>query len=135
MTTTTTNEVTHKGGCHCGKVKYEVKTPETFEVVDCNCSICTKKGILHLIVPNSKFTLLQGHDSISTYTFNTGVAKHYFCSTCGICTHYIPRSNPDGVDVNIRTFDDFNPSSYTITPFDGQNWEQGAESLSHLSKE
>ncbi|EFA77325.1 glutathione-dependent formaldehyde-activating [Heterostelium album PN500] len=122
------------GGCHCGQVRYSVQTPEQIEVVDCNCSICTKKGIIHFIVPNSKFKLLQGKEKITTYTFNTHVAQHYFCSVCGICTHYIPRSNPDGVDVNIRTLDNFDLSKYTVKPFDGQNWESGASELAHLSK-
>ncbi|GAM25638.1 hypothetical protein SAMD00019534_088130 [Acytostelium subglobosum LB1] len=131
----------YKGGCHCGAIRYEVTVDQiatddrSLEVVDCNCSICTKKGIIHLIVPKSKFNMTSGHDSLATYTFNTHVAKHHFCSKCGICTHYIPRSNPDGVDVNVRTFDDYYTTKFAITKFDGQHWEQGAHELSHLSKE
>eukprot|EP00026_Physarum_polycephalum_P019309 Phypoly_transcript_21269.p1 GENE.Phypoly_transcript_21269~~Phypoly_transcript_21269.p1 ORF type:complete len:200 (+),score=19.18 Phypoly_transcript_21269:2-601(+) len=127
---------TYQGGCHCGKVRYEVTAPKDFEIVKCNCSICNKKGFLHLIVPKSQFNLLQGKEFISTYTFNTGVAKHHFCSACGISSYYIPRSNPDGVDVNVRCLDSFDPNrEYMVQKFDGQNWEKNAASLAHLSHE
>lgn len=123
----------HCGGCHCGAVRFEVEAPEHLDVADCNCSICRKTGFLHLIVPQSKFRLLRGQDSITTYTFNTGVAKHTFCSVCGIKPFYTPRSNPDGIDVNVRCFDD--TPSMTIEPFDGINWEQHAHKVSHLSRD
>ena len=100
---------------------------------DCNCSICRMTGFLHLIVPKSAFVLLQGEQSLSLYTFNTGVAKHYFCSTCGIKPFYIPRSNPDGVDVNVRCFD-APPKHLRIVPFDGRNREAHAHTLAHKSR-
>ena len=90
-------------------------------------------GYLHLIVPKSNFTLLSGESSLQTYTFNTGVAKHYFCKICGIKPFYIPRSNPDGMDVNVNCLDEY-PSNITIVDFDGQNWEQNAHKVAHKSK-
>ena len=124
----------YQGSCHCGAVQFEVEAPEHLEANDCNCSICTKGGFLHLIVPKSKFTLLQGEDNLALYSWNTGVAKHYFCKTCGIKPFYIPRSNPDGVDVNVRCLDPL-PKDVSVVPFDGQNWEANAASLAHLSRE
>ncbi|MEQ1652469.1 MAG: GFA family protein [Hyphomicrobium sp.] len=123
----------YQGSCHCGAVAFEVEAPDEIVVQDCNCSICAKAGFLHLIVPKTRFRLLKGHDAITTYTFNTGVARHTFCRICGIKPFYTPRSNPDGVDVNARCLDT-KPVSMTTVPFDGQNWEQSAAALSHLSQ-
>jgi hypothetical protein len=116
--------LTHKGGCHCGKVRFEVEAPADLEVLDCNCSICSKTGYLHLIVPRSRFRLLAGEEALSTYTFNTGTAKHYFCATCGIKPFYVPRSHPDGYSVNTRCLDPGTVRSVAITECDGRNWEQ-----------
>ena len=124
----------YQGSCHCGAVKFEVEAAQQIEVSECNCSICAKGGFLHLIVPKSKFTLLQGESSLTVYTFNTGVAKHRFCKVCGVKPFYIPRSNPDGVDVNLRCLDPI-PINFTIRNFDGQNWEQHGAELAYLSKE
>lgn len=124
----------HTGSCHCGHVAFEVETGRSVTVQECNCSICSKTGFLHLIVPKSKFKLLRGEEALSLYTFNTGVAKHYFCRTCGVKPFYIPRSNPDGVDVNVRCLD--RPlTGMILEPFDGRNWEANAASLKHLSDE
>lgn len=101
---------------------------------DCNCSICSKSGYLHLIVPKSKFKLVTGEDYLTTYTFDTCEAKHTFCKICGIKSFYIPRSNPDGYDVNVRCLDP-QPANLVIEPFDGKNWEQHADKLAHLSRE
>ena len=124
----------YQGSCHCGAVKFEVEAPEDLEVDDCNCSICSKSGFLHLIVPLSKFQLLAGEAALETYTFNTGVAKHSFCKVCGIKPFYVPRSNPDGMDVNVRCLDT-QPKSMRIVAFDGQNWEQNADKVRHKSAE
>ena len=97
--------VRHRGGCHCGAVRFEVEAPAAIEVHECNCSICEKLGYLHLIVPRSAFTLLQGDDALSTYRFNTGVAEHLFCRHCGVKSFYVPRSHPDGYSVNARCLD------------------------------
>jgi hypothetical protein len=124
----------YRGGCHCGAVEYEVEATERVTCQDCNCSICAKSGYLHLIVPKSRFKLLKGGDNLITYTFDSGEAKHKFCKTCGIKSFYIPRSNPDGFDINVRCLDP-QPESINIEPFDGKNWELHAHELSHLSKE
>jgi len=124
---------THKGGCHCGRVRFEVDAPATISADDCNCSICRKSGFLHLLVSSDDFRLLQGDDELSAYTFNTGVAKHYFCSHCGIKSFYIPRSHPHGVSVNVNCLDPETIKSIEITPFDGQNWEQNISKLSPIS--
>lgn len=123
----------YQGSCHCGAVGFEVEAPEDLEADECNCSICAKSGYLHLIVPRSKFRLVNGEDHLTTYTFNTGVAKHLFCRVCGIKAFYIPRSNPDGYAVNVRCLDS-RPRSLSIVPFDGRNWECHAHKLGHKSK-
>nr|WP_197530041.1 GFA family protein [Gloeobacter violaceus] len=116
----------YEGGCHCGAVRFRVAV-EKHEADDCNCSICRKKGFLHLIVPNERFTLISGTDALSTYTFNTGVAKHTFCRVCGIHPFYRPRSHPDAVDVNVRCLDGEVLEKFSIVPFDGAHWEQSME--------
>jgi hypothetical protein len=104
-------------------VRFRVQAPARLEVSDCNCSVCAKCGYLHLIVEAERFELVSGRDDLVTYTFNTGVAKHYFCATCGVKSFYIPRSHPDGVSVNARCLDLDSIESMSITPFDGRNWE------------
>ena len=123
------NEQTYKGGCHCGKVSYEVKT-DLGQVISCNCSICTKKGFLHIIVPLAQFELLSGADDLTLYTFNTGIAKHQFCRHCGIHPFYVPRSDPDKIDVNVRCLEGVDPAVLTVDAFDGANWEQAIGSAS-----
>lgn len=119
---------TLEGGCHCGAVRFRVQV-ESFAATDCNCSMCTKKGMLHLIVPPERFELLSGADALTTYTFNTGVARHRFCSRCGVHPFYTPRSHPDKVDVNIRALDGDAWRRFTVTPFDGKNWEANVAEL------
>lgn len=116
--------ITHRGGCHCGKVRFEVQAPAALIVEDCNCSICRRAGYLHLIVPAERFELISGSDALLTYTFNTGTAKHLFCRICGIKSFYVPRSNPDGYSVNARCLDAGTVESLTVSPLDGQQWEQ-----------
>ena len=127
--------VTHHGGCHCGRVRFEVDAPAELEVQLCNCSICSMTSYLHLIVPASRFRLLEGKDHLSTYTFNTGIAQHHFCSTCGIKSFYVPRSNPDGISVNARCLKPETIAEIRITNFDGRHWETHAHELAHLSQE
>ena len=114
---------TMTGGCHCGRVRFRV-TADLSRVTECNCSICTKKGFLHLIVLPEQFELLSGADALTTYKFNTGTAKHTFCSTCGIHPFYVPRSDPDKIDVNVRCLDDIDIAAMEPHTFDGQHWEQ-----------
>jgi hypothetical protein len=126
--------VTHRGGCHCGAVAFEVDAPARVIVHECNCSICAMTGFLHLIVPASRFRLLRGKDALETYAFNTGVAKHLFCRRCGIKSFYVPRSNPDGYSINLRCLDRSTLEEVKVEPFDGQNWERSAGDLLGLSK-
>lgn len=116
--------VKHTGGCHCGRVRYELLAPADITVSQCNCSICSKSGYLGLVVRASRFKLLQGEEALTTYTFNTGTAKHLFCSYCGVKSFYIPRSHPDGYNVNARCLDPGTVKSMRINPVDGQNWEK-----------
>jgi hypothetical protein len=126
--------VIHRGSCHCGAVQIEVEAPADIEATGCNCSICERVGFLHLIVPASRFRLVQGRESLTSYRFNTGVAEHLFCKVCGCKPYYVPRSNPDGFSVNVRCLDRATVRSVTVKPFDGRNWEQNAAALGHLSR-
>lgn len=123
----------YQGSCHCGAILFEITCPPAIEVERCNCSICKKSGFLHLIIPHRDFTLKQGSEFLSEYTFNTGVAKHTFCKVCGIKPFYTPRSNPDGIDVNVNCLDTV-PDKINIVDFDGLNWEKNAHTLAHKSK-
>jgi hypothetical protein len=126
--------IKHLGGCHCGRVQFEVQAAAEIEAIECNCSICTKSGYVHLIVPKSRFVLLRGGEFLSTYGFNTGVAKHLFCKVCGIKSFYVPRSNPDGYSVNVRCLEAGTISKITVKPFDGQKWDEHGQDLARLSK-
>ena len=97
--------------------------------ISCNCSICTKKGLLHLIVPPDAFALLSGEDALSTYTFGTHIAKHTFCRTCGIHPFYVARSHPNDIDVNVRCLDEDVLDRFEIQAFDGRNWEENVEGI------
>ena len=123
----------HRGGCHCGAVAFEIEAPAHIDAKDCNCSICSKSGFLHLFVSRKDFKLLSGEDDMSTYTFGTGVAKHYFCSRCGVKSFYIPRSHPDGYSINARCLEPETIESLTVEPFDGRNWEKNVSKLSPIS--
>lgn len=124
---------THEGGCHCGGVRFEVELPGRVEVEDCNCSICVMSGNDHIIVPASRFRLTRGGHLLTEYRFNTGAARHLFCSVCGIKSYYIPRSNPDGFAVTWRCIDDWQALDAKVEAFDGQNWEANAADLAHKS--
>jgi len=126
--------ITHRGGCHCGRVRFEVDAPPEIDVNECNCSICGRVGYLHLIVPRSRFRLLSGEDSLTSYRFNTGVAQHLFCSACGVKSFYVPRSHPNGYSVNARCIDPGTVSRRTIHPFDGVHWEQNVSKLEPLAE-
>ncbi len=114
---------TCNGGCHCGRVKFEVDVPDTVNVHRCNCSICQKSGYLHLIVHADRFRLLCGQESLSEYRFHTGVARHLFCCYCGIKSFYVPRSHPEGISVNLNCLDVPAEVEVTLEAFDGRNWQ------------
>ncbi len=123
----------HTGGCHCGRVRFEVEAPAIIDAVRCNCSICSKSGYLHLIVSREDFDLRQGEDVLTAYAFNTGVARHLFCSVCGVKSFYVPRSHPDGISVNVNCLDLASIESVRVETFDGRHWEQNISELSPIS--
>jgi hypothetical protein len=112
----------YEGGCHCGRVRLRV-VGDLATTTECNCSMCTMKGFLHLIVPPGQFELLRGREELTTYRFNTGVAQHHFCRHCGAHPFYVPRSDPDKIDVNVRCLDGIDPATLRLIPFDGRRWE------------
>ena len=126
--------VTHRGGCHCGAVAFEVDAPARLTVSECNCSICRMSGYLHLIVPRTRFRLLRGADSLSSYAFNTGTARHLFCRHCGVKSYYVPRSNPDGFSINARCLEPATIAQLVIEPFDDNERAAAEERIRHLSR-
>jgi hypothetical protein len=126
--------VVHRGGCHCGRVRFEVDAPARLQVLDCNCSICRKTGFLHLIAPMRAFRLLSGEDALAEYRFGTGTARHRFCRHCGIKAFYVPRSHPDGIDVNVRCLDAGTVLALDVVPFDDGDREAATAALAHLSR-
>lgn len=115
---------TREGGCHCGRVRFRARV-DLDRLSECNCSICTKKGILHLVTDPQDFELLKGKDALTAYTFETGVAQHTFCRHCGIHAFYIPRSQPHRVSVNVRCLDGIDgPSLKPARFFAGRHWEE-----------
>ena len=125
--------VIHRGGCHCGRVRFEVEAPAEIDALRCSCSICSMTAYLHLIVPRSRFRLLAGDDGLITYRFNTGIAQHLFCGVCGIKSFYVPRSNPNGISVNVRCLSPDTIAAVRVRDFDGRNWEAHAHEIAHLT--
>lgn len=121
---------TYKGSCHCGLIQFEIKTDLT-KAIDCNCSICTKKGALHHRISPENFKLIAGQDALSLYQFDSKTAKHWFCKNCGIHPFSNPRSAPDAYSINIRCLDNFHTEkdNIEIKEFDGQNWEEAVKTF------
>ena len=117
------DDVWSAGGCHCGKVRFEVRGRAT-HVLLCNCSMCTKRGTLHWIVPLDQFRITAGEDALSEYRFGTRTARHFFCPVCGCAPFYVPRSDPDKMDVNARCLDDVELGALEYGTFDGKNWDR-----------
>ena len=124
---TQSSKTWYEGGCHCGAVRFKVRIKD-YEALECDCSICSKKGFINLITAPDDFVLLRGEDNLSTYRFNTKIAEHRFCRTCGIHPFSRPRSHPGSYDVNARCLDDGFDFLQTI-PFDGRNWEDSVGSI------
>lgn len=114
--------IAHAGGCHCGRVRFEVLAPAALQVLECDCSICSKAGYLHLLVPVARFKLLSGEQALATYTFNTRTAEHRFCTVCGVKSFYVPRADPWSRSVNARCLDAGSVQSMEIHPFNGRDW-------------
>ena len=119
---TTAADPWRTGGCHCGRLRFALRGP-IGTVLVCNCSICTKRGTLHWIVPLADFRQDSPPEALAEYRFGTGVARHYFCPTCGCAPFYVPRSDPDKIDVNVRCLDDIDLNGLVIEGFDGRNWD------------
>lgn len=116
---------TYQGQCHCGAVRFAVEADlARAEVIECNCSICRRKGFMHLIVEPEAFALERGADELVIYQFGTRQAVHKFCGRCGIHPFYTPRSHPDKVDVNVRCLEGVELDELRVRPFDGRNWEE-----------
>nr|WP_310525163.1 GFA family protein [Polymorphobacter sp.] len=124
-----TSTLTAEGGCHCGAVRFRVRFQNPPELLDCNCSMCSKTGYLHLIATAADFTLLSGADALTDYRFNSGTARHLFCKHCGIKSVYVPRSHPDGYSINWRALDNVEAITPIIHPYDGKNWETARAAL------
>jgi hypothetical protein len=118
----------YPGACHCGRVRFRVRV-RRLEALECNCSICSRKGFVHLIVPLDDFELLSEESALALYTFNTGKARHRFCKTCGVHPFYTPRSHPDQIDVNVRCLEGVSLDAFSVTAFDGKNWEASIQNL------
>lgn len=113
---------TYTGGCHCGKVRYEVAT-DLDKVITCNCSRCSKSGMLLTFVPAQQFHLRSGADDLTEYHFNTGKIRHLFCRDCGI-ESFATGEGPGGMQmaaVNVRCLDEVDIASLTLTPFNGKS--------------
>ncbi|NCN52554.1 GFA family protein [Candidatus Parcubacteria bacterium] len=114
---------TYVGGCHCGKVQYEVDM-NLENVMECNCSHCAKKGFLLSFVPATQFRLLRGEDALSEYRFNKKHIAHLFCTTCGV-ESFARGTDKEGAEtimINARCLDDVVPDTLTITKVDGKNF-------------
>ena len=122
------------GGCHCRAIAWEADLPDEIVADACNCSVCAMTGFVHVIVPSRRFRLLRGREQLSSYRWNTGIARHLFCSVCGVKSFYVPRSNPDGVSLNLHCMDRAQFARVEVRPFDGRNWEANAGALRHLSE-
>jgi hypothetical protein len=135
MPTVPTPLVTHRGGCHCRRVRFEADAPARLQVLQCNCSICRMTGFLHLIVPAARFRLLAGADALAEYRFGTGTARHLFCRHCGIKSFYVPRSHPDGWSVDARCLDPGTVQALEIVPFDDADRDAATAAIAHLSRD
>ncbi len=108
--------------CHCGKIEAEINIENFEKIIRCNCSLCKRKGALMAMVKNQDFKITKGLDMLKIYQFHTNVAKHFFCSFCGIYTHHNPRSNPSMTGFNIGCIDEvdtFELKNFSIN--DGKN--------------
>jgi len=128
-----TEIITHRGGCHCGRVRFEVDAPARPQVQECNCSICRMTGFVHLIVPAARFRLLQGEDALTEYRFNTGTARHLFCRHCGVKSFYVPRSHPHGYSINVQCIDEGTLQGYELSLFDDNDRDAATAAIEHLA--
>ena len=121
--------ISHKGECHCGKIRFMFKAPAITSLTICNCSICNAVGFQHVFVPHENFTLLRGENFIKSYRFGSGKAEHMFCTECGVKPFYQPRSHPDKYSINFRCLKKGTLKIENTIEFDGKNWEKNISSL------
>ena len=109
--------------CHCGVVEAEINVSDKLEkILRCNCSVCKRKGAIMSMVKNEDFKITKGEKMLNLYQFHSKVAKHFFCSICGIYTHHNPRSNPAMTGFNLGCVDDIDTFKLDkINIIDGQN--------------
>jgi len=117
-----------EGACHCGRVRF-VARGDLAKAIVCNCSMCTMKGYIHLVVAPEDFKVVSGADDLALYEWGTRIAKHRFCKVCGIHPFYTPRSDPDKVDVNVRCLAGVDVDALEPARFDGSNWEESMTAL------
>lgn len=110
----------HSASCHCGQVKFEIES-DIAELTTCDCSLCKKKNALMVKVHKDHLTLLSGSEILSEYQWNTRVARHFFCSECGIYTFHRKRSLPDHYGVNIHCLDDFDMEAVPVRATEGKS--------------
>ena len=111
-----------KLSCHCGEVEAEINISKIDKTIRCNCSICKRKGAIMSLVKNENFKLVKGSQFLKLYQYNTNVAKHFFCTICGIYTHHHPRSNPSMTGFNLGCIDEIDTFELeNINVLDGQN--------------
>lgn len=120
--------ITVQGGCHCRAIRFTARLPDPpVPALDCNCSVCSMTGFLHIMVPHGDFTLDSGTEALTSYRFGTGAAEHLFCARCGVKSFYQPRSHPEAWSVNANCLD--KPVEMEIEGFDGRNWEAAIKRL------
>jgi len=123
----------YQGSCHCGRVTFEVRANLNY-VVDCNCSLCRRKGALWHGASDSSLRILTGEADLALYQFNTKTARHYFCSHCGVHPLSRPRLDPNRWAFNVRCIDGVDLASLEVRTFDGANWEAAAKALHERAK-
>jgi hypothetical protein len=109
----------YRGSCHCGAIRFEIDA-EITDLYTCDCSLCAKKNAVMTTVHEDRFQLLQGEDKLSLYQWNARIARHYFCSVCGIYPFHRKRSMPDHYGVNVMCLENFDPAALAIRRADGK---------------
>jgi hypothetical protein len=114
----------HKGSCHCGAVEFEVEGAFDTGFI-CDCSLCRRKGAIMARLPQGQFRLTKGEGDLTTYQWNTKIAKHYFCKHCGIYTHHQPRTAPDMMGVNLGCIDGLDARALPLKVGEGSKLSGG----------
>jgi hypothetical protein len=112
----------HHGACHCGRIGFDVDG-DIDRVIECNCSICSKRGTLLWMVPRERLRLATPESDVATYTFNARKIRHRFCPSCGVAT-FSEGADKTGAAiaaVNVRCLDGIEPANLTLTKFDGRS--------------